>query len=164
MEVPTKWVADTPVLLKRTNSLRGTAGPRRARLVKEFAMGKTKSALKLKYMVAPVPPTPGPAQPEVIIPTAASLPPSSPFSEEHEVLIICGLLLLLISISAGPSPKCRAQAPNEAQCRPSGCCCVIAKGTGRGRGKSASQPEPRVQAAGTSRPTPSSSQVPRSPV
>ncbi len=49
VQVPTNWLADTPAsaLRKRTNSLRETAGPRRARLIKELAKEKTESASKL---------------------------------------------------------------------------------------------------------------------
>ena len=37
IEVPVNLVAETPSLRKKCNKLRGTAAPRRARILKEFA-------------------------------------------------------------------------------------------------------------------------------
>ena len=73
-KVPDKLVAETPTLLKKTSSIRGTAGLKGKLLIKELAIQKTKSTNKLSYMDPPVsprlasPPAPPPqaAEPFVI--------------------------------------------------------------------------------------------------
>ena len=45
--VPDKLVAETPALSKKCNKLRGTAGPRRARIIKEIAKEKKQGTSKL---------------------------------------------------------------------------------------------------------------------
>ncbi len=111
VQVPTNWVAATPALSKKSNRLRGSAGPRRARLIEDIAKEKTKSASKLSYINAPIPPTPEPAlrgtgKPVLVIPQAESLSPSSSSSEENEVLIVIDARLpILISSRQGPAPR-----------------------------------------------------------
>ena len=143
VQVPTNWVAATPALSKRTNKLRETATPRRARLIKEVAKEKTKSVSKLSYLDAPVTTTPGPAlggtgKPE--------------------------LLLILICYWQGPAP---ADGPRPRLKRKAAVlwCKGRATSSGKGRvtssgkGQSASQPEPSVTAARSSGTTSSLSQV-----
>ncbi len=47
LQVPTNWVAETPELSKKTNRSRGTAGPKRDRLIAAIAKDKRKSVSKL---------------------------------------------------------------------------------------------------------------------
>ncbi len=58
--VPVNLVAETPAILKKCSKVRGTAGPRRARLIWEIAKQPEKKAStsKLKYVSDPVPPVP----------------------------------------------------------------------------------------------------------
>ena len=58
--MPDTLVAETPALRKKCSKVRGTAGPRRARLLKEIAKQKKKSVSKIGYIDAPVPPVPDP--------------------------------------------------------------------------------------------------------
>jgi hypothetical protein len=58
VQVPVTLVAETPALRKKCSKVRGTAGPRRARLLKEIAKQKKKSVSKIGYIDAPVPPVP----------------------------------------------------------------------------------------------------------
>ena len=60
IEVPVNLVAETPSLRKKCNKLRGTAGPRRARILKEIARDKKKSTSKIGFVDEPVPPVPDP--------------------------------------------------------------------------------------------------------
>jgi hypothetical protein len=62
IEVPDNLVAETPSLRKKCNKLRGTAGPRRARILKEIAKEKKKSTSKIGFVDEPVPPQPDPPQ------------------------------------------------------------------------------------------------------
>ena len=55
--VPDNLVAATPALRKKCSKIRGTAGPRRARLIKEIAKEK-KSTSKIGFVDAPLPPQP----------------------------------------------------------------------------------------------------------
>ena len=62
--VPDNLVAETPALRKKCSKVRGTAGPRRARLLQEIAKQKKKaSTSKLAYVSEPVPPVPDPDPP-----------------------------------------------------------------------------------------------------
>ena len=87
-KVPGKLIAATPALRKKTNSVRGTAGVRRKRLLMEIRQQKAKSTSKLTYMDAPEPRRPmlpsaaEPAEPSFVIPSPYDLPPS-----DDEVLI-----------------------------------------------------------------------------
>ncbi len=58
VQVQVNLVAETPALLKKCSKVRGTAGPCRARLLKEIAKQKKKSASKIGHIDAPVPPVP----------------------------------------------------------------------------------------------------------
>ncbi len=51
-------MAEMQALRKKCSKVRGTTGPRRARLLKEIAKQKKKSVSKIGYIVAPVPPVP----------------------------------------------------------------------------------------------------------
>jgi hypothetical protein len=62
IEVPDNLVAETPALRKKCNKLRGTAGPRRARILKAIAKEKKKSTSKIGFVDEPVPPQPDPPQ------------------------------------------------------------------------------------------------------
>ena len=64
--VPDNLVAVTPALHKKRNKLRGTAGPRRARIIKEIAKEKKKGTSKIGFVDAPVPPQPDPPQPDPV--------------------------------------------------------------------------------------------------
>ncbi len=149
--------------------LEGISRPRRARIIKGIAKEKTtKSASKLSYMDALIPPTPGPAlrgtgKPGLVTPQAESLSPSSSSSEENEVLIVIDArLLILISSRQGPAPRpAPCDGPRPRLKRKAVFLEVADVVTSSGKGQSASQPEPRVKAARSSRPTPSSSKVPR---
>ena len=48
--VPVKLIAETPPLRKKTNSVRGIAGPRRKRAMMEIRRQKAKTMRKLAYM------------------------------------------------------------------------------------------------------------------
>ncbi len=61
--VPDKLVAETPALRKKCSKVRGTAGPRRARLLRENAKQKKASTSKLAYVSDPVPPVQEPDPP-----------------------------------------------------------------------------------------------------
>ncbi len=52
-------VAETPALRKKCSKVRSAAGPRIARLLKEIAKRKKKSASNIGYVDAPVLPVPG---------------------------------------------------------------------------------------------------------
>ncbi len=58
--VPDKLVAETQALRKKCSKIRGTAGPRKARLIREIAKQKKASTSKLAYVTEPVPPVPDP--------------------------------------------------------------------------------------------------------
>jgi hypothetical protein len=58
VQVPVNLVAETQALRKKCSKVRGTAGPRRARLLREIAKQKKKSTSKIGYVDAPVPPVP----------------------------------------------------------------------------------------------------------
>ncbi len=80
VQVPVTLVAETPALRKKCSKVRGTAGPRRARLLKEIAKQKKKSVSKIGYIDAHVPPVPDPpeAAPAAALPDgggAADPPP-----------------------------------------------------------------------------------------
>ena len=62
IELPDNLVAETPSLLKKCNKLRGTAGPCRARILKEIAKERKKSTSKIGFVDEPVPPQPDPPQ------------------------------------------------------------------------------------------------------
>jgi len=95
VQVPVTLVAETPALRKKCSKVRGTAGPRRARLLKEIAKQKKKSVSKIGYIDAPVPPVPDPpeaappaddggaAEP----PTVADMPCPAPPPSQSEVYI-----------------------------------------------------------------------------
>jgi len=94
VQVPDTLVAETPALRKKCSKVRGTAGPRRARLLKEIAKQKKKSVSKIGYIDAPVPPVPDPpaagraddggaAEP----PTVADMPGPAPPPSQSEVYI-----------------------------------------------------------------------------
>ena len=51
--VPDNLVAATPALSKKCSKIRGTAGPRRARLIKEIAKQKKSSTSKIGYVNDP---------------------------------------------------------------------------------------------------------------
>ena len=61
--VPDNLVAETPALRKKCSKVRGTAGPRRARLLQQIAKQKKASTSKLAYDSEPVPPVPDPDPP-----------------------------------------------------------------------------------------------------
>jgi hypothetical protein len=54
VQVTNNWVAANLELSKKTNRLRGTAGPRRALTIASIAKDKDKSVLKLSYMDLPI--------------------------------------------------------------------------------------------------------------
>ena len=54
--VPDNLVAATPALRKKRSKIRGTAGPRRAHLIKEIAKQKKSSTSKIGFVNDPVPP------------------------------------------------------------------------------------------------------------
>jgi hypothetical protein len=86
VQVPVTLVAETPALRKKCSKVRGTAGPRRARLLKEIAKQKKKSVSKIGYIDAPVPPVPDPpaaADP----PPVADMPGPAPPPSQSEVYI-----------------------------------------------------------------------------
>jgi hypothetical protein len=58
VQVPVNLVAETQALRKKCSKVRGTAGPRKARLLKQTAKQKKKSVSKIGYVDAPVPPVP----------------------------------------------------------------------------------------------------------
>jgi hypothetical protein len=60
VQVPTNWVAETPELRKKTNRLRGTAGPRRAAMIVAIAKDTAKPVSKLTFMDPPIGPEPRP--------------------------------------------------------------------------------------------------------
>jgi hypothetical protein len=110
VQVPTNWVAEIPELRKKTNSLRGTAGPRRASVIAAMAKDKEKSVSKLTFMDPPIGPETQPKpQPKpvksgtakLVIPPPVSPPssPSSHSSEELEVFIAFELLYPLLTNS-----------------------------------------------------------------
>jgi hypothetical protein len=63
VSVPDNLVAETPALRKKCSKVRGTAGPRRARLLQQIAKQKKASTSKLAYVSEPVPPVPDPDPP-----------------------------------------------------------------------------------------------------
>ena len=99
-KVPVKLIAETPALRKKTNSVRGLAGPRRRKAILEIQRQKAKTTRKLAYLDQPAPRPARPAaelfaskppQPSAaakvatkpfVIPTSKDLPPS-----DDEVLI-----------------------------------------------------------------------------
>ena len=91
-KVPVKLIAETPALRKKTNSVRGIAGPRRKQVMMEIRRQKAKTTRKLAYMDLPEPRRAAEPEPTVaakpqpsakfVIPTAKDLPPS-----DDEVLI-----------------------------------------------------------------------------
>jgi hypothetical protein len=95
VQVPDTLVAETPALRKKCSKVRGTAGPHRARLLKEIAKQKKKPVSKIGYIDAPVPPVPDPpaaaapaddggaAEP----PTVADMPGPAPPPSQSEVYI-----------------------------------------------------------------------------
>ena len=102
-KVPGKLIAATPALRKKTNSVRGTAGVRRKRLLMEIRQHKAKSTSKLTYMDQPVPrrpmqpaAEPAAAEPKqsFAIPTPTDLPPS-----DDEVLIDFLSHLLILTVA-----------------------------------------------------------------
>ena len=50
IEVPEAYVASEPGLRKKCHELKGTAGPKRMRLMAEVAKGKKKAVSKMGYM------------------------------------------------------------------------------------------------------------------
>ncbi len=56
--VPDNLVAETPALRKKCSKVRGTAGPRRTRLLREIEKQKKVSTSKLAYVSDPMPPVP----------------------------------------------------------------------------------------------------------
>jgi hypothetical protein len=90
VQVPTNWVAETPELRKKTNRLRGTAGPRRASMIVAIAKDKAKSVSKLTFMDPPIgpEPQPRPGAANLVIPPPVS-PPSSPSSQSSEEMQVC---------------------------------------------------------------------------
>ena len=62
VQVPVNLVAETQALRKKCSKVRGTAGPRKARLLKQTAKQKKKSVSKIGYIDAPVPPVPDPPE------------------------------------------------------------------------------------------------------
>ena len=71
VEVPHNLVAETPALRKKCNKLRGTAGPRRARILKAIAKEKKTSTSKLDFVNDPVPPQPDPPPLAPVAPVSA---------------------------------------------------------------------------------------------
>ena len=53
--VPVKRIAETPALRKKTNSVRGLAGPRRRKAILEIQRQKAKTTRKLAYLDQPAP-------------------------------------------------------------------------------------------------------------
>ena len=81
IEVPDNLVAETPTLRKKCNKLRGTAGPRRARILKMIAKEKKKSTSKIGFVDEPVPPQPDPPQLAPVAPESTRDPaPVAPVS------------------------------------------------------------------------------------
>ncbi len=116
VQVPTNWVAKTPELHKKTNSLRGTAGPSRAAVIAAMAKDKEKSVSKLTFMDQPIgsetqpkpqpkPVKSGAAKLVILQPVSLLSSQSSHSSEELEVFISFKLLcpLLTNSFSTGDS-------------------------------------------------------------
>ena len=87
-KVPDILVAETPALRKKTNLIRGTAGVRRKKLIKEIAMQRSATKSKLTYMDPPLSPRrPEPAEllpanlKEFVVPEAA-------MPSDDEVLVV----------------------------------------------------------------------------
>ena len=74
VEVPDNLVAETPALRKKCNKLRGTAGPRRARILKMIAKEKKKSASKIGFVDEPVSPQPDPPHQAPVAPESTRDP------------------------------------------------------------------------------------------
>ena len=81
VEVPHNLVAETPALRKKCNKLRGTAGPRRARILKAIAKEKKTSTSKLGFVNDPVPPQPDPPPLAPVAPVSAR--DASPLPAQH---------------------------------------------------------------------------------
>ena len=108
IEVPDNLVAATPALRKKCNKLRGTAGPRRARILKEIAKEKKKSTSKIGFVDEPVPPQPDPPQLAPVPSESArnvSLPPDEGFNVPSPNLLSSS------EDEANPKPPASSQEP-----------------------------------------------------
>jgi hypothetical protein len=79
VQVPVNLVAETQALRKKCSNLkvRGTAGQRKARLLKQIAKQKKQSVSKIVFVDAPVPPVPdAAAPPAAALPDGAAAPPA----------------------------------------------------------------------------------------
>ena len=108
IEVPDNLVAETPSLRKKCNKLRGTAGPRRARILREIAKEKKKSTSKIGFVDEPVPPQPDPPQ-LAPVPSESgrdvSLPPVEGFNVPSPNLLPSS------EDEANPKPPASSQEP-----------------------------------------------------
>ena len=73
--MPDNLVAATPALRKKCSKIRGTAGPRRARLIREIAKQKKTPISKICFVNDPVAPVPDPVPPVSAL--DASPPPTA---------------------------------------------------------------------------------------
>ena len=86
-KVPDILVAETPALRKKTNSIRGTAGVRRKKLIKEIARQKSATKSKLTYMDRPLSPRP-PLPPAEKRPARTFVIPEAGMPSDDEVLVV----------------------------------------------------------------------------
>ena len=88
-KVPDNLIAETPALRKKTNSIRGTAGVRRKKLMKEIARQKSATKSKLTYMDPPLSPRrPEPAEPAESLPAKSFVVPEAAMPSDDEVLVV----------------------------------------------------------------------------
>ena len=75
--VPDNLVVATPALRKKCSKIRGTAGPRRARLIREIAKQKKTLTSKIGFVNDPVPAVPDPVRPtpDPVPPVRDATPP-----------------------------------------------------------------------------------------
>ena len=86
-KVPDTLIAETPAARKKTNSIRGTAGVRRKKLLKEIAMTKSATKSKLTYMDRPLSPRP-PQPPAEKRPARKFVIPEAGMPSDDEVLVV----------------------------------------------------------------------------
>ena len=107
--VPDKLVAATPAPRKKCSKIRGTAGPRRARLIREIAKEMKKSTSKIGFVKAPVPPMPDP------VPSGSTRDASPPPTAREDGLIVPSPDSELLTSSEDEDPPSR---PSQHLSRP----------------------------------------------
>ena len=110
-EVTVKLIAATPALRKKTNSVRGTAGVRRKRVMMEIRQQKSKSTSKLTVLTymdrqeprRPMEPAEKPSTAEPAEPSSAEKfvhpDPTLPTSSDEEVLVALFLHWPILTIA-----------------------------------------------------------------